>query len=281
MLEALRHGNHVRAWVFATAAALLAAGPARAGETACWFEEGTLVVPAEVAGAAGDYILDTGTARTLLHETRAQAEGFAGTALTGDVRLAGLRVKDRPLAVEAIHARTYAHPTPIAGVIGADVLSGFVLDVSYAPCRVALHPPGKAPAIREGLSLPMGRSGDLPLAAASASDGQTGVRGPWVLAVSQALPARLSEAVAVVPGTAQPDELYPGGVWTADLDALGFAGQAHTHLRAGLLRRSEAAGALGAIGAPVLSRWRLRFDFPRGRLILKEKGPPPYGDGPR
>lgn len=178
MLEALRHGNHVRAWVFATAAALLAAGPARAGETACWFEEGTLVVPAEVAGAAGDYILDTGTARTLLHETRAQAEGFAGTALTGDVRLAGLLVKDRPVAVEAIDARTYAHPTPIAGVIGADVLSGFVLDVSYAPCRVALHPPGKAPAIREGLSLPMGRSGDLPLAAASASDGQTGVRGP-------------------------------------------------------------------------------------------------------
>jgi hypothetical protein len=115
------------------AAVLIGAGPACAGESPCWFEEGAVVVPAVVAGAAGDYILDTGTARTQLHETRAQAEGFAASELTGDVRLAGLTLKRRPVQVQDLDARTYAFPTPIAGVIGADVLSGFVVDVSYQP----------------------------------------------------------------------------------------------------------------------------------------------------
>lgn len=281
MLMRLRHGNHVRAWVFATAAAVLASSPARAGEAACWFEEGTLVVPAVVAGAEGDYILDTGTARTLLHETRAQAEGFEATQLAGEVRIAGVTLPGRPVVVEDLDARTFAHPTPIAGVIGADVLSGFVVDVSYSPCRVALHRPGRAPPMSGGVSLPMKRFGPLPLAPGAVTDGQRGASGRWILAVSQPLPARLNEAVATVPGAAKPGELYPGGVWSAELAGLSFAGEAAGQVRTGLLRQAEADGTLGAIGSPVLSRWTLRFDFPRGRLILKEKGPPPLGDGPR
>ncbi|HEX2561932.1 hypothetical protein [Phenylobacterium sp.] len=270
----------MRAWVFATAAAVLASSPAQAGESACWFEEGTLVVPAVVAGAAGDYILDTGTARTILHDTRAQAEGFEQTQLTGEVRVAGVVLRERPVVVEGLDARTYAHPTPIAGVIGADVLSGFVLDVSYSPCRIALHRPASAPPTR-GAVLPMGRFGHLPLAPAGVTDGVRGARGPWILAVSQPLPARLNEAVATVPGAAKPEELYPGGVWTAQLAGLSFAGQVAPDVQAGLLRQAEADGALGAIGSPVLSRWTLRFDFPRGRLTLKEQGPPLGSDGPR
>lgn len=271
----------MRAWVFATAAAALVAGPARAGEIGCWFEEGALVVPAVVAGAAGDYILDTGAPRTLLHETRAQAEGYAETQLSGEVRVAGMALSGRPIAVESLDARTYAHPTPIAGVIGADVLSGFVLDVSYAPCRVALHRPGLAPPMRGGVTMPLSRFGPLPLADGSLTDGRSGARGPWIVAVSQALPARLNDAVASAPGAAKPEELYPGGVWTAELAGLAFAGEAVQGARVGLLRQAEAGGALGAIGSPVLSRWRIRFDFPRGRLILEEQGPPPLGDGPR
>ena len=271
----------MRAWVYATAAALLASSPARAGEAACWFELGTVVVPAVVAGVPGDYILDTGTPRTLLHDTRAQAEGFAATELTGEVRVAGMTLTARSVSVEAIDARTFAHPTPIAGVIGADVLSGFVLDVSYRPCRVTLHEPGRAWPFGRGLSLPMDRLGPLPLAPGSVSDGAAGARGRWIVAVSQPLAARLNDAVAAVPGAARPDELYPGGVWAAELAALAFAGQVAQGGRAGLMRQPEADGALGALGSPVLSRWALRFDFPRGRLTLKEQGPPPLGDGPR
>lgn len=261
------------------AAVLLGAGPACAGETPCWFEEGALVVPAVVAGAAGDYILDTGTARTQLHETRAQAEGFAEPELSGEVRVAGVTLRRRPVQVQDLDARTYAFPTPIAGVIGADVLSGFVVDVSYSPCRVALHRPGQAPRLA-GRTLRMGRLGPLPLARAAVVDGRSGAAGAFVLALSQPLPARLSEAVASVPDAAKPEELFAGGVWTAELAALSFAGDVVQRPRAGLLRQAEANGTLGAIGSPVLARYAIRFDFPAGRIVLNEKGPAPGGDGP-
>ena len=44
-----------------------------------------------------------------------------------------------------IDVRTGLLPTPIAGVIGADVLRAYVLDVRYVPCRVALSRAGHAP----------------------------------------------------------------------------------------------------------------------------------------
>ena len=55
----------------ATAATLIALVPAgvRAGEVACIYERGVVVIPASVAGMAGDYILDTGSPDTELHET--------------------------------------------------------------------------------------------------------------------------------------------------------------------------------------------------------------------
>ncbi|HRD28184.1 MAG TPA: hypothetical protein PLO65_07785, partial [Caulobacter sp.] len=53
---------------------LLAPG-ARAAEARCWFENGAVVIPAEIAGVAGDWLLDPSAPHTLLHETRAQMEG--------------------------------------------------------------------------------------------------------------------------------------------------------------------------------------------------------------
>ena len=35
--------------------------PAHAGEAACWFENGVVVVTAQVMGVTGDFILDTAT----------------------------------------------------------------------------------------------------------------------------------------------------------------------------------------------------------------------------
>ena len=102
-----------------------------------------VVVGAEVMGVPGDYILDTASPHTQLADSQAQTAGFAETALTGEVRLAGVVARNRPVAVEVLDLRTGALPTPIAGVIGADVLRGYVVDVSFAPCRVALRPAGQ------------------------------------------------------------------------------------------------------------------------------------------
>ncbi|HEX2802064.1 MAG TPA: hypothetical protein VHN73_08380, partial [Phenylobacterium sp.] len=83
-------------------AVLLALAPpaALAGETVCWFENGVVVVPADVLGVAG----------------------------------------------VGLDLRTGALPTPVAGVIGADLLRPYVLDVSFSPCRVRISAKGRAPA---------------------------------------------------------------------------------------------------------------------------------------
>jgi len=253
-------------------AAAAAAPAARAGETACWFDNGVVVVPAEVLGIAGDYVLDTATPTTLLADTQAGGAGFAATALTGRVRLAGLTLKDRPIAVAALDLRTGALPTPIAGVIGADLLKGFVLDVSFAPCRVALWRAGEARPFPSRAVLPLRWIADVPTAEAAVSDGMRAWRGAFALATGGDTAVRLSDAVAEAPGAAKPKELYPYGVLRPKLRALSFAGDLYETLPSGLIKSADPALA-GQIGAPLLARYRLRFDFPRGRLLIEAPRP--------
>ncbi|WP_293900997.1 aspartyl protease family protein [Phenylobacterium sp.] len=244
---------------------VLAAGPAVAGEETCRFEGGTLVVPAVVAGIAGDYILDTGTAQSVLHETRAQSAGFAETELTGDVRLAGMTATARPLKVADLDVRTWNLPTPVAGVIGADLLKGWVLDVSYAPCRVRLWEPGQAAAFR-GRTLELAWDLGRPTALATASDDAHEIAGRFVIATGANAPVRLADDLAQAPSAATPDELYPQGVWFARLASVTFAGASGRDVAAGLMKPDGAV--VGVLGAEVLAHFRLRFDFPAGRLIV-------------
>lgn len=258
----------------AGAAAGAVAPKAWAGESACWFENGVVVVSAEVLGVAGDYILDTGAARTVLAETQAQAAGYADTTLTGEVGVAGVRIADLPVIVQGIDVRSGLFPTPIAGVIGADVLKPYVVDLSFAPCRVALHAPGQAPAFRAATALPLSWIAGVPAVTAGVSDGPRVITGAFALATGSDTPLRISDTVAAAPGAAKPRELYPYGVLRPRLRALSLAGQIAEHLPAGLLKTDDPS-LLGAIGAPLLWAWRVRFDFPANRLLLApdEKGP--------
>jgi hypothetical protein len=262
-------------------ALLAAAWPAlaRAGESRCWRDAGVVVVPAEVMGVAGDYVLDTGAPATQLAETQAQAAGFAAPQLTGTVRLAGVSAPRRPVQVAKLDARLRLLPTPVAGVIGADVLGGYVLDVRFAPCRVALWPARAAPRFRAERSLPLGWADGRPTATAGVADDRRALRGRFVLSTGSDAAVRLADDVADAPGAARREDLYPYGAARPRLRALSFAGELFENLPAGL---ETAAGApLGEIGAPVLANYRLRFDFPAGRLLLaKEKGPPDRSDGP-
>lgn len=250
----------------------LSPGDARAGEAACWFEGGQLVAPASVLGVTGDFVIDTGAPRTLLHETRAQAAGWTATKLAGDVRFAGLRWRGRAVDVADLDARNIAMPTPIAGVIGADLLSAYVVDVRFAPCRLALWPAARAPRKAAAVSLPMrGRTGPG-MVTAAVSDGTSARRGGFVVATGQDLAVRLADAAASVPSAERPQELYRGGIGAARLTALSFGDAVQTEVLAGLLRpEEEPPGALGAIGAPAMAAHAWRFDFPRRRLsMLKE-----------
>jgi len=250
--------------------ALLAFGatPAAAAGATCWFEGGVVVVGADVMGVSGDYILDTATPHTQLAESQAQAAGFADTALVGEVRLAGVAAQGRPVAVADLDLRTGALPTPIAGVIGADVLRDYVLDVSFAPCRVSLAPAGRAPRFAGARTrLPLRWVAERPTVAAAVADGRQTLSGAFALGVGADTAVRLSDAAARAPGAAKPVELYPYGILRPRLRALSFAGSLSEDLPAGLVK-AEDPELTGQIGAPLLSRWRLRFDFPAGQLLL-------------
>ena len=245
----------------------LTATPALAGEAACWFENGVVVVGAEVMGVPGDYILDTATPHTQLADSQAQTAGYTETALTGDVRLAGVVASGRPVSVQVLDLRTGALPTPVAGVIGADILRDYVVDVTFAPCRVALRASGHVPRFCAAVSLPMGWLADRPVVSAAVADGPHAFAGAFAPATGADTPIRISDALARAPRAAKPRELYPYGVDRPRLRALSFAGALSENLPAGLLK-SEDPDLAGQIGAPLLSHYRLRFDFPAGKLLL-------------
>jgi hypothetical protein len=259
------------------AAAAPAAG--HAGEVACWFEGGVVVVPAEVAGVAGDFILDTGEPQTLLAETQAQAAGYEDTRLAAEVALAGERQANVAVAVKDLDVRTGLFPTPIAGVIGADVLKTYVVDVSFSPCQVRLSRPGEAPPFGRATHQALKWVAGVPTAWPNFSDGAITYTAPFVISTGADAPLRLSDGFAIVRGAAKPGELYPNGVVRPKLRALSFAGRLYENVPAGLVKPlSPEIG--GVIGAALLHDQRIRIDMPGGRLLIapNEKGP---GSKPR
>lgn len=260
--------------------ALLAAGPAAAGETACWWDQGRLVVGGSVMGVTGDYILDTGETKTILADTHAEKSGFEDKALVGEVKVAGIALAGRPVAVEAIDARTWSLPTPVAGVIGVDVLKGYVVDVTaYASrCRVAIHPAERAPAFRARATLPLRWAGERPTIPVTVADGPNAKAVALVPSTGADAALRLSDATAQAAGAARPDAVYLYGDLNPRLRALSLAGELFENVPAGLAKADAMPGADGVVGAAILSRWALRFDFPAGRLLLAD---PPTEKGPR
>lgn len=256
----------------AAAGALAFAAQAEAGETACVFERGVLIVPAQVMGVSGDFILDTGQARTQLSESQAEGAGLAGPELVGELRFAGLSRAAQPIAVADLDARTVFLPTPIAGVIGMDALRGLVLDVRFAPCRVWVGSPAAAPAFRADREAPLGWASGLPVMQASVNDGARGWPGEFVPATGLDLSLRLDDRLAAAPDATQPKELYPGGVGRARLAGVEFAGDMFANIDVGLIKGApDAPWPAGWIGGPVLSHYRLRFDFVADRLQIARK----------
>ncbi len=242
-------------------------GGALGAEIACWLDRGVLVAPATAAGVSGDFIIDTGAGHSSIHDTRARAAGAEGEVLVGEVRLAGARVAERDLAVEDLDARTRAFPTPIAGVIGADILKDFVVELDTTPCRLTLASPG-ALARPVGSDVPISWRGALPVVAGALSDGPTARALALIPATGLDAAVRLSPAIATVPG-ADPRAMAPFGEGRAELRALSLGDTLFEHLQAGL--SDGQADADGAVGLQVLGRWRLRFDFPAGRLHLADE----------
>jgi hypothetical protein len=244
------------------------AGQAWAGETPCVYERGVVIVPAEVMGIAGDFILDTGSARTQIAETQAEGAGLTGPELAGEVRVAGLARQGQPVQVADLDARTVFLTTPIAGVIGVDALRDLVLDIRFSPCRVWIGQAAAAPRFPRAVAAQMGWAGGLPVVQAAVGDGLRSWPAEFTPATGLDLSVRLDDRLANAQDAPKPQELYPGGVARSRLAALVFMGDRYTELDAGLMKGPlETPWPAGWIGGPVLSRYRLRFDFPAGQLL--------------
>lgn len=242
-------------------------GPALAGETACWFENGAVVAPAAVGGLAGDYVIDLSAPRTLLHLDVAQGQGYADT-LPLPVDLAGQRVDAAPVTVQSLDYRAVGFSTPILGVIGADILDRYVLTLDFRPCRLALTPLG-ARLKGQGEARRVVMVGGVPTIVAAASDGLTGLLGPFALDTA-------SNGAVRARGAADAPRQKPVGT----LRGLSLNGTLRQDAPA-VVAGDLPDGVVGALGVQVLSAYRLRLDpqalrlwlTPVAPLTAHEKGP--------
>jgi len=252
--------------IAAASALCLVSEAAVAAEVPCWLDQGVLVAPAQMAGLAGDFIIDTGAVRSALHNTRAQSAGIDGERTTGAVRLAGHATPAQELAIVDLDAQTWDFPTPIAGVIGTDVLSGFVLELETAPCRLTLSRPTTAPQPRtRGISLALSRSAQAQTIRVGVSDGARARYLDLIPATGLDAAVRLSPGLAHVPG-GDPKALGPDEAGRASLRALSLGQTLFENVPTGLTAGD--ARQDGAVGLAILGRWRMRLDFPNQRLEL-------------
>jgi hypothetical protein len=230
------------------------AGPAAAGQTACWFENGAVVAPAAVGGLAGDYVIDLSSPRTLLHVDVAQGEGYADTVAL-PIRVAGQRVEAAPVVIQSLDYRAVGFSTPILGVIGADILDRYVVTLDFSPCRLRLEPLGEAPD-PVGDALPVAMVGGVPTIVAAASNGRAGVSGPFALDTA-------SDGGVRARGAADGPRQKPAGT----LRALSMNGVLRRDLPA-VVAGDLPQGVVGALGVQVLAGYRLRLDPKALRLWL-------------
>ena len=244
-------------------AALALAGVARAGAARCWIDKGALVAPASFGDIAGDFLVDLSTPVSALHVTRAQADGLEGEVATRDLVIAGRRLAGLTLPIADLDARTARFDTTINGVIGADLLGRFVVEIDPSPCRLRLLRRRSAPWPGR-VRLPIRQAGGRPLVPARITDGAKIRDGLFALGTAD-WETRLAGARLARP---QP----PGAVSSARLRALEVGGRLFEQVPAAV-QAEDGDGARGAIGMAVLSRWRLRLDMARGWLDLAPAEP--------
>jgi len=230
---------------------------ASAGDSVCWIENGVLLVPAVAAGIDGVFILDTGAAQSQLDATQASEVGITDIAATVEVRLAGRAFAGVRMQNLELDARTRAFPTPISGVLGSDLLAGWLVEVRPDPCRLRLSRPRAARG--RGTTLPVELKGGVPYIRAGVSDGERSQAGAFRIDTGGAL------AVSLAPGAVRP---APGG----RLRALAIAGRLFEDVSAGPVS-DPPDGSAGRIGEPIWARFTMRLDYRARTLTLSDPRP--------
>ncbi len=229
-----------------------------AGETRCWIDKGALVAPASFGDIAGDFLIDLSAPASALHVTRAQEDGLEGHAATRELVVAGRKLAGVTLPIVDLDARTARFDTAINGVIGADLLRRFIVEIVPSPCRLRLLRRGPV-AWPGSVRLAIREVGGRPLAPARIADRAQARSGlfamdtaDWVTLVAGAGLSRPQTGDA------------PGPV---RLRGVEIAGRLFEQVPAAVQPPGN-DGAAGAIGMAIWSRWRVRLDIRHGWLEL-------------
>lgn len=125
------------------------------------FRRGIPIVPLTVNGAPLDLVLDTGAEMTVLSEAAARRLDLAvehaypramrsvggdfpiGQASLRGLAIGGMRLPDGPVLVGPLRLEPFGDAPP-DGLLGADILGAFDLDLDLPRGRVVLHPSGAA-----------------------------------------------------------------------------------------------------------------------------------------
>ncbi len=227
-------------------------GPARAGSTRCWIDQGAVVVAAAFGDIAGDFVVDIGAPVSALHVTAANAHGITSESVELPLTLAGRRLASARMKVVDLDGLPPID-TNIAGVIGADVLSRYPVTIQFAPCRLTW---GTAKVAWGALRLPVTLANGAPTLAAELTDGVT-VR-------DRSMIVSTGRTETLVPAAFLSRILKAGSSPPVRLRAVVVGGRLLEQVPAGV-----AQGVSGSIGTGVWRRWRsLTLDFGRGRLEL-------------
>jgi hypothetical protein len=232
---------------------LLLAPLAHAGETDCWFENGAVVAPAVIGVMAGDYVIDLSAPRTLLHNTKAQMEGILEPEVTTSVRVAGLRASAVSVKIANLDARGAGFVTPIAGVIGMDVLAGHSVEIDFARCRLRIDRPWRA---SRQVVFPVSMIEGLPTVMAGVSDGPHAFYGAFAIDTASTAMTRLSTRDAGATGKLNPAARHQA---PAKLRALSIGGVLAENVPA-TLADDLPEGVNGTLGTGLWGRHRLRLD---------------------
>lgn len=242
----------------------LAPAAAFAGQTRCWIDKGALVASAAFGDIAGDFLIDLSSPVSQLHNTRAELAGLEAPVIRRDLTIAGKRVAGVDMAVADLDARTRAFDTSISGVIGADVLGRYTVDIETSPCRIRLSSV-QTRRFRGGVRLSVKLVDGRPLVGAKISDGvrvRTGLfaidTGRWATGVADARLSRTPDA--------DPDQPPV----PTRLRALELGGKLFEQAPA-FIDSGGDGEPTGSIGMAVWSSWHLRLDMQYGWLDLEAR----------
>ncbi len=270
--------------------------PFRYGERHVWLKASLNGGPAE------DFLLDTGASLTVIDSAYAAHRGLtsegrlqvAGAGAAGGASLSqvdsivvggshgGVVLTGQKVALLSLDP--YLEPffwRPVAGVLGYDFISRFVMTVDYDQGLLTLYDPSSFRYAGDGTAVPMTMAGNIPVVEASV-DGIEGefrldvgsgsavdLHGPFV--ERHGLPGKVGKTLEVMGGGF-------GGTFMALLCRMKQLEIGPYAVKQPLVSLSQAAtGGLtsqdyaGNIGNQVLERFRCTFDYER-RMVYLEPG---------